>query len=143
MNYPDSGINKINAGEIYDLIIPKTEILPVQPEYHQSVLSNVLYTNSSILEERLSIFVKNEESINSLREKFYNTFGFLAVFQPLEEIGAIFGTENIVIADTPLSGELLGSFPWHDEILVKRSGQKKVIYFTEKNFKMWLSAYNV
>jgi len=140
---PGFGLNKINSDEIYDLIVPKNEMAVVQPGYNKSVLTKVLYTHSSILEERLCIFVKKEEAIESLRDEFYKTFGFPAEFQPLEEIRISFATENIVIADTPLSGELSGSFPWHDEILVKRSGQKKVIFFTENNFREWLTSFSV
>jgi hypothetical protein len=142
LSYPGSPANKIDSLQAYELIVPKDKIIDTGPLCSDYILNKILYTKADILEEQLCIFLKDESKSFSVRRKFFDVLGLYVSVKPLTELNTAFSSSNIIVSDKP-PGKIINTFTFYDEILLKRNGQKKVIFMNENNLERWLRTVNV
>jgi len=137
LNPPGSDLNLLSAHAEYEVIIPKTAIIKLETEYKDSYLNRILLSRASVLQEKLCIFLEENNQAELLMKAFRAVFGFQPLIQPLSKINQIFNTDNIIISQKS-PGEEKIRLPLYSEILVKKGGQKRALLFSQQNFLKWL-----
>lgn len=123
----------------FTILNPKSQSLELSVLYKDSLLHKIKNTDAYVLENQLAVFLEDIKHAKSITAAFNACFDFNVNVFPLEVLKETFYRFNIIICDAEsVSGELIKSESFHEEIQLKKQANKRVVVVQNKNIDRWL-----